>query len=75
MDKVTEKWLLDIGATAAEWEIFQLAKKFKRPFKNGDILNSYGTSRTNVRQHLERMMKKGLIVRCGYHTYIASKPV
>lgn len=68
-------FLLKKNATPTEWDLYHHSLWFKEPFKNGDLLARYKTSRHNIRQHLSRMVDKGLIVRHSYHTYIAAKPV
>lgn len=75
MDSATRQaWLKKKKATSAEWDIYHLSIKFKRPFKNGDILRLYGTSKTNIRQHLCRMIAKGIIVRYAYQAYVPAVP-
>ena len=68
------KWLIKKGATPAEWSIYAAAREFTAPFQNGDLLRVYGTSKTNIRQHLARMIAKGLIIRHSYRTYLPAQP-
>lgn len=77
-NKKLKNWLMQKNATSTEAKIYDIAlrveKKKQFPFSNGDILAILGTSRTNVRQHIQRMISKGLLERYSYHTYSVVTP-
>lgn len=74
LTKKTKNWLTKKKATPAEWRIYNIVWGFDQPFQNGFLLKHYKTSKTNIRQHLTRMIDKGLIVRHSYRTYLPAKP-
>lgn len=67
------KWLQVKKATPTEVTIYfyarQVCRGNKPVFQNGDILKLHGTSRTNIRQNLVRMIKKGMLKKVSYQGY------
>ena len=73
-----QNWLIKKNATPTEMKIYRFALVCCRGnrffFQNGDILKLHGTSRTNIRQNLSRMIAKGLLKKIAYHRYVPLKP-
>lgn len=78
MNPTLKNWLREKKATVTEARIFLFAVRVcrgnKACFMNGDILKLHGSSRTNIRQYLTRMIEKGLIKKNTFHTYIPVLP-
>lgn len=70
-------FLIKLGATPTEIEIFSIINsiynKKSLPLSNGDIVAVYGTHRTNIRNHLSNMIRKGIVKRHRHRFYIPSK--
>lgn len=79
MKEVTQK-LIKKRATPTEMKIYAIALHLTKKngfFENHDMREAYAppggeaSGRTNIRQHLTRMMEKGLIKKLAYHRYAA----
>lgn len=71
------KTFKSVGATPTEVKIYKIAldlfKKTKKPFMNHHIATIHKTHRTNIRQHLASMVKKGLVSRWSHQLYVPNK--
>lgn len=71
---MSQKLLKQLGATETESDIYcivlKLYKKLERPLQNSDIAEAHGTHRTNIRNHMTNMIRKGLIKRDRHKFYI-----